>query len=138
MDGFTRAMRLRPDAWEALLDRADEESRASMIFLMALQDINLGENKFTEDEIKEIDSEAPDLIPNCVAAILMQSRPELSQTAAANLPGSPYAAPKKQGRNDPCACESGRKYKLCCGRNRKGHARPGFPAFWKIGELSAR
>ena len=117
VDGFTRAMRLRPDAWEALLDRADEETRASMIFLMALQDINLGQSKFTEDEIDEIDLEAPDLIPNCVAAILTQSRPELSQTAAANLPGSPYAAQKKQGRNDPCACGSGRKYKLCCGRN---------------------
>lgn len=112
VDGFTRAMRLRPDAWEALLDRADEEARASMIFLMALQDINLGQSKFTEDEIDEIDSEAPDLIPNCVAAILTQSRPELSQTAAANLPGSPYAAQKTQGRNDPRACGSGRKYKL--------------------------
>ena len=47
-----------------------------MIFLMALQDINLGQSKFSEDEIDEIDSEAPDLIPNCVAAILTQSRPE--------------------------------------------------------------
>ncbi len=25
-------------------------------------------------------------------------------------------APPKQGRNDPCACGSGRKYKKCCGR----------------------
>ncbi|WP_439561889.1 SEC-C metal-binding domain-containing protein [Roseinatronobacter sp.] len=23
----------------------------------------------------------------------------------------------KQGRNDACACGSGRKYKLCCGRH---------------------
>ena len=95
VDGFTRAMRLRPDAWEALLDRADEETRSSMIFLMVLQDINLGESKFTDGEIDEIDIEAPDLIPNCVATILTQSRPELAQTAAANLPGSPYAAPRK-------------------------------------------
>ncbi|WP_249030796.1 SEC-C metal-binding domain-containing protein [Roseinatronobacter thiooxidans] len=33
------------------------------------------------------------------------------------MPGSPYAAPKKQGRNDPCACGSGRKYKMCCGQH---------------------
>jgi len=117
VDGFMRAMRLRPDAWEALLDRADDETRASMIFLMALQDINLGDSKFSEAEIDEIDSEAPDLIPNCVAAILQHSRPELAQTAAANLPDSPYTATGKQGRNDPCACGSGRKYKMCCGRH---------------------
>lgn len=27
------------------------------------------------------------------------------------------AHPKKQGRNEPCACGSGKKYKNCCGRN---------------------
>ena len=117
VDGFTRAMRLRPDAWEALLDRADDETRASLIFLMALQDINIGDSKFSEEEIDEIDIEAPDLIPNCVATILKQSRPEPARTVAANLPGSPYTATTKQGRNDPCTCGSGRKYKLCCGRN---------------------
>lgn len=45
-----------------------------MIFLMALQDIYTGKSKFTEEEIDEIDLEAPDLIPNCVATILHQSR----------------------------------------------------------------
>ncbi|MGR9117332.1 MAG: SEC-C metal-binding domain-containing protein [Gammaproteobacteria bacterium] len=24
--------------------------------------------------------------------------------------------PKKPGRNDPCPCGSGKKYKKCCGR----------------------
>ncbi len=28
----------------------------------------------------------------------------------------PYIAPKKVGRNDPCPCGSGKKYKNCCGR----------------------
>jgi uncharacterized protein len=79
VDGFTSAMRLRPDAWEQLLDHADDETRAAMIFLMALQDIYTGQSKFTDDEIDEIDLEAPDLIPNCVATILYQSRPELSR-----------------------------------------------------------
>ena len=26
--------------------------------------------------------------------------------------------PKKIGRNDPCPCGSGKKYKYCCGRNK--------------------
>ena len=28
-----------------------------------------------------------------------------------------HASPKKVGRNDPCPCGSGKKYKHCCGRN---------------------
>ncbi|MGN0709815.1 MAG: SEC-C metal-binding domain-containing protein, partial [Anaerovoracaceae bacterium] len=28
-----------------------------------------------------------------------------------------YHAPKKVGRNDPCPCGSGKKYKNCCGKN---------------------
>ncbi len=26
----------------------------------------------------------------------------------------PYISPKKIGRNDPCPCGSGKKYKKCC------------------------
>ena len=117
VDGFTRAMRLRPDAWENLLDRADEDIRTTMIFLMALQDIYTGNSKFTDEEIDKIDLEAPDLIPICVATILHQSRPELAGTVAANLPGMPHKSTPRPGRNDPCSCGSGRKYKMCCGRN---------------------
>lgn len=28
----------------------------------------------------------------------------------------PYRAPVKVGRNEPCACGSGKKYRKCCGR----------------------
>ena len=117
VDGFTRAMALRPTAWEALLDRADDETRETMIFIMALQDIYIGNSKFSDEEIDEIDLEAPDLIPNCVATILHQSRPELAGQIPANLPGQPFKSAPLPGRNDPCPCGSGRKYKQCCGRN---------------------
>ncbi|HEV8033716.1 UPF0149 family protein [Yoonia sp.] len=60
VDGFIRAMGLRPDAWSGLLDRADEDTRSTMIFLMALQDIYTGNSKLTDEEI---DEQAPDLIP---------------------------------------------------------------------------
>ena len=117
VDGFTRAMGLRPDTWSHLLDATDEETQATMIFIMALQDIYIGKSNFTDDEIDEIDREAPDLIPNCVATILHQSRPELAGQVPANLPGQPFKAGPRPGRNDPCSCGSGRKYKQCCGRN---------------------
>jgi hypothetical protein len=31
-------------------------------------------------------------------------------------PGRTYLAPTKVGRNDPCPCGSGKKYKKCCGK----------------------
>jgi SWIM/SEC-C metal-binding protein len=31
-------------------------------------------------------------------------------------PQKPISAEKKVGRNDPCPCGSGNKYKKCCGR----------------------
>ena len=31
-------------------------------------------------------------------------------------PMMPFVAPPKVGRNDPCPCGSGKKYKHCCGR----------------------
>ena len=30
---------------------------------------------------------------------------------------APVKADKKVGRNDPCPCGSGKKYKACCGAN---------------------
>ncbi|QBX35117.1 UPF0149 family protein [Paracoccus liaowanqingii] len=115
VDGFTRALRLRPEAWQALIEQADEEAKSSLIFLMALQDINEGTSTFTEEEIDDIDLQAPDLIPSCVAAILRMSRPELVMKAD-NLSHPPVRS-KRPGRNDPCPCGSGRKYKQCCGKN---------------------
>ena len=31
-------------------------------------------------------------------------------------PVKPLVGPKKVGRNEPCSCGSGKKYKACCGR----------------------
>lgn len=115
VDGFTRAMSLRADAWQELLDQADDETRSALIFMFALQEINEGTSKLTEEEVDEVDLEAPDLIPNLVAEILLVARPEL--IVKADTVSRPVAANKRPGRNDPCPCGSGRKYKQCCGRN---------------------
>jgi hypothetical protein len=46
---------------------------------------------------------------------------ELAALAAAgdiddNSPAEPFRAPVKVGRNEPCPCGSGKKYKKCCGQ----------------------
>jgi preprotein translocase subunit SecA len=40
-----------------------------------------------------------------------------AEARAAPAQGRPVVAGKKVGRNDPCPCGSGKKYKKCCGRN---------------------
>ncbi len=40
-----------------------------------------------------------------------------SQTAAGSPPAQAVTSEKKVGRNDPCPCGSGKKYKKCCGRS---------------------
>ncbi len=43
----------------------------------------------------------------------------LKQEPLLPLPDKPFVIPKKKvGRNDPCPCGSGKKYKKCCGANR--------------------
>ncbi|MBM2294121.1 UPF0149 family protein [Sulfitobacter pseudonitzschiae] len=115
INGFACALRLRPDEWTTVLERGDEETQSSLIFLMSLQEINVGISKFTEEEIDEIDIEAPDIIPNCVATILLMSRTELAQRIKP-MDYTPSQR-KRLGRNDPCPCGSERKYKKCCGSN---------------------
>ncbi|MDY6913695.1 MAG: anaerobic sulfatase maturase [Planctomycetota bacterium] len=45
-----------------------------------------------------------------------QPQPKESQPPAPNTPATPSAKVKPPGRNDPCPCGSGRKFKRCCGR----------------------
>ena len=42
----------------------------------------------------------------------------LMEEETKDTPPTTFQSTKKQGRNDPCACGSGKKYKRCCGRNR--------------------
>ena len=51
-----------------------------------------------------------------------EKREQVSKDMFTNIDTSQRSAPKKRvekkvGRNDPCPCGSGKKYKQCCGRN---------------------
>ena len=46
-----------------------------------------------------------------------------AQGATAGGAPEPVRAAKKVGRNDPCPCGSGKKYKFCCGRKASAQAR---------------
>jgi preprotein translocase subunit SecA len=70
--------------------------------------IRLWENNgFTPKEIFEI-MEMPNLSPLPKGDFIGGSKP--------NLVSIPGVKSKKIGRNDPCPCGSGKKYKKCCGK----------------------
>jgi uncharacterized protein len=66
----------------------------------------------TKPEQDRLTAEAPDLIPEWVEALSFW---RLAQNPIA--PPSANATIKNIGRNDPCPCGSGRKFKKCHGAN---------------------
>lgn len=119
--GFEQAMRLRPDAWEQIVESGDEEAAASVNMMLALDSIAEGKSDLPKKSIRQLTSEAPDLIPKLVVTINSWTKSSMIPApypawAAANQPAPPSRA-VKIGRNEPCPCGSGRKYKRCCGAN---------------------
>lgn len=72
-----------------------------------------------EDEIEK-------LVEDTVEEAIRESQ---TQSSKIEVKQKPYHAPKKPGRNDPCICGSGKKFKKCCGsqsssRIQSGGAKP--------------
>ena len=66
-----------------------------------------------EDEVKETQV-TPEASETNVTATISVPLPNIPSTISRSAPVS--APAQKVGRNDPCPCRSGRKYKKCCGR----------------------
>jgi uncharacterized protein len=119
--GFERAMRLRPNAWERIVDSGDEEAAASINMMLALYNIAEGQSDLPKASIAALTEEAPDLIPKLVLTLNTSTKSgtiaaPFPAWAAANQHHAPFRG-TKVGRNAPCPCGSGRKYKQCCGSN---------------------
>ena len=125
IDGFERAMRLRPDAWEEIALSDDEEASASVSMIVALNDFYYGRSELTEEAEDELDRLAPGMIPEFVRNLNAWTK--FRQIGKHGRGGAGFHAPsvhddplafgRKVGRNEPCPCGSGRKYKRCCGAN---------------------
>lgn len=109
--GFLRAMALRPKAWHMMGEAGGEEAHHAMFTLMRLCELgSLPEDEQTPMEIDEqLISAAPDLIPQAIQILYAAKRAE-----GTALPTSLDEVELKIGRNDPCPCGSGQKYKKCC------------------------
>jgi uncharacterized protein len=118
VEGFALAVGLRPEAWDPLL-----KSKRHAPFLLPILGLCGDENGQSVlgldiDTETEIARDAPDMIPACVGEIARFWR-----ARRAGQPGSPQTdhlhfarTNTKVGRNDPCPCGSGKKFKKCCGQ----------------------
>jgi uncharacterized protein len=114
--GFLRGMELRRSDWTPLLD--DEQHAGSLVPIFALA------HEHDPDPVmrpydKPIDAESREkLIIGAAAGVMRIYRYfEPHRLAGAQLHGGTETFRRftgKVGRNDPCPCGSGRKFKYCC------------------------
>lgn len=117
MEGFAAAIDLRRGAWTKLLDVGGDVT-AAMAGLFMLADIAREiRHELPEEEIVRLTRQAPRLIPQWIVALYRHrlNKPEPVRSLA-DQP-APFVPGRKIGRNEPCPCGSGKKYKRCCGAN---------------------
>lgn len=107
-EGYMRGVTLAADHWNL----GDPEMRQLLAPIMAFQDIPGMEiqAELSESEIAVLQKAIPDSIRKIHAYWLARRSPE----PKSGPPLSPVRQPPKVGRNDPCPCGSGKKYKKCC------------------------
>jgi uncharacterized protein len=115
IEGFEKAVALRPSAWRKLLD-ADADTAAAMSGMLMLADIARGDENAPRKDRDAAVATAPDNIAAWVVA-LNEWRLANYQPMQSIVPRASSGSTKKIGRNDPCPCGSGKKYKRCCGLN---------------------
>ena len=120
-EGFLQAIMLRANAWKPLF-RSKRDGQLLYPVLALCSDEN-GESLLglPPEEDDHLFDEAADIIPACVIEIAAYWRgkgsKQISMPLTAGAPPQPSRA-AKVGRNDPCPCGSGKKFKRCCGQNR--------------------
>ena len=111
-EGFMDAFRLRVDSWDALFE--DEEAR--YLFGPLLAQIHDKDGKpfieGTREEIAEMRETGAEALPYVIKDIY-----DFWKARRVPAPQTVQRSERKVGRNEPCPCGSGRKYKRCCGAN---------------------
>jgi uncharacterized protein len=113
IEGFEKAIKLQPAAWQKLLN-ADADAAAAMRGMLTLVDVTSADQYTPRKSDDEINTTAPDNIARWVVT-LNDWRLANYQPPHSIDPRTPSIPTKKVGRNDPCPCGSGKKYKRCCG-----------------------
>jgi uncharacterized protein len=105
--GFWTAMTLAPETWSGLVE--DERTQILIRPFVGFFDLEPYEPGELRSNVDALLDEDAALIPRFILVLR-----KLAQIRQADAPASRPAHRTKIGRNQPCPCGSGRKYKRCC------------------------
>ncbi len=115
-NGFLTGMHLRHDIWSELVN--DEEHGGPIVPIMALAYENHPDPKIRPFKEPIDGKKRDDLIIASAAGVMRMHAYFLTQRNAYLPETGTFIRPRqKVGRNAPCPCGSGKKYKRCCGRD---------------------
>jgi uncharacterized protein len=105
--GFWEGMNLRPDAWEPIWTSSIADM-VKPVYLLGAEEIEEEEMALVDDPVKrhKLAVEMEAAIPH-IHKYWQPHRKSAVQQVQREAP--------KTGRNDPCPCGSGKKFKKCCG-----------------------
>lgn len=107
-EGFLQAVRMRFDAWQKLFKSEKHGHTLLPILALCCNEDGGSLLGLPEETENQFFADAGELVPQCVLEIAEFWR--ATRTAPQRQPAGP-----KVGRNDPCPCGSGKKFKKCCG-----------------------
>ena len=114
-NGFLCGINMRHDIWSELIN--SEEHGGSMVPIWALAYENHPDADMRPFEEPIDDEKREDLIVSAAAGVMRMHAYYLGQRDEYMAQTETYVRPhRKIGRNEPCPCGSGKKYKRCCGR----------------------
>ena len=111
--GFVRGMALDEAGWQPLREDPENHGLLDVILLHGTEE---GARELENDPTLEDNPEGQAaLLAECVPALLAYWLPQRRHASTLR-----HEAPRV-GRNDPCPCGSGRKFKRCCGASGRLH-----------------
>jgi uncharacterized protein len=113
VSGFFRGVELRRSQWQPLLD--DPRGQAWLRPLMLLGAEGLSEEEQALAATPAQRAELARQIPAGLAAIYRHWLPQRTVVPQSLTAETVRRDAPKVGRNDPCSCGSGKKFKKCCG-----------------------
>jgi len=112
--GFMLGAMIDEEVWvKTFSDEAGRELIAPFVIMSGYTDEGSGIDQDRQDEIRE---ELIDEMAECVLDLQEFWEPWKKEYLARNGSGRTARAQHRVGRNEPCPCGSGKKYKQCCGK----------------------
>ncbi|SAK51870.1 yecA family protein [Caballeronia temeraria] len=115
-EGFMAGIEMRHESWNALLDDDEQAEALLPVLLLYHEDDPDPELRSDPEAFEDRDTIIQEMIAE-LTYIYRYFEPHRKENAMRDAPAPIRRTSEKVGRNEPCPCGNGRKYKHCCGAN---------------------